>query len=101
MASLSTEKKTRHRTIQFVLDGKRRSIRLGKVAKKQAEAIKRHVESLVAAKITGHPSADDTSRWVAVLSTEIRQKLVRAGLLKPREPQQPGETQSLAFFVDE
>ena len=101
MASLSTEKKTGRRTIQFVLDGKRRSIRLGKVNKKQAETIKRHVEAFVASKITGHPPSDDSSRWVAALSTEMRQKLVRAGLLNPRESQQPGEVKALGDLVGE
>ena len=47
MASISHEKKTGRRTVQFVGDnGKRRSIRLGKVNKRQAESAKLFIEDL-------------------------------------------------------
>ena len=49
MASISKEPNGR-RTIQFVgADGKRRSIRLGKVSQRTAEMVKVKVEALVAA----------------------------------------------------
>jgi hypothetical protein len=54
MASISRQPNGR-RTIQFMApDGKRRSIRLGKVTQHMAETVKLRVELLVAAKLTGH-----------------------------------------------
>ena len=62
MASISKQPGGR-RTIQFMSpDGKRRSIRLGRISQKQAEAVNRHVEKLVAAKLSGHAVDDETSR---------------------------------------
>ncbi|KKK53032.1 hypothetical protein LCGC14_3098840, partial [marine sediment metagenome] len=47
MASISHEKKTGRRTVQFIgKNGKRRSIRLGKVNKRQAESAKLFIEDL-------------------------------------------------------
>ncbi|MHC4563392.1 MAG: tyrosine-type recombinase/integrase [Planctomycetota bacterium] len=86
MASISHDKKTGLRTIQVVCpDGKRRPIRLGKVSKRQAEAIKIRVEDLVAATFTGHVPSDDTTRWVAGLNDGLRQKLAKIGLIDARE----------------
>ena len=49
MASLSHDKKTGRRTIQFVArNGKRKSIRLGKVTSKQAGTAKAFIENLIA-----------------------------------------------------
>ena len=53
MASISKEPGGR-RTIQFVGgDGKRRSIRLGKVSQRLAESVQVRVEHLAAAQVTG------------------------------------------------
>lgn len=94
MASLSTDKKG-NRTIQFVGgDKKRRSIRLGKMPLKTAEAIKLKVEKLVAAKISGHAFDNETAVWVAALETAMAEKLVAVGLI-----QQPGR-RTLKEFVD-
>ncbi|MDZ4781928.1 MAG: hypothetical protein SGJ19_16885 [Planctomycetia bacterium] len=47
MASITHDKKTGRRRIQFVgADGKRKSLRLGKVNQRDAEAIKTRVEQL-------------------------------------------------------
>ena len=73
MASISKQPNGR-RTIQFVgADKKRRSIRLGKVSQRDAEAIKVKVERLAAASISGHPPDDETSRWVAGLDEKLRE----------------------------
>jgi hypothetical protein len=53
MASISREPNGR-KTIQFVAgDGRRRSIRLGKVSQRIAEEIKVRVEALLAAAVSG------------------------------------------------
>jgi len=51
MASISTDKKTGRRRILFVCpDGNRKSVRLGKMTKKQAESVKLFIEDLLAGK---------------------------------------------------
>lgn len=61
MASITTEPGGR-RTIQFVgRDNKRRSIRLGKVSQRIADAVKTRVEQLNAAQIAGHAVEADTA----------------------------------------
>ncbi len=85
MASISREKNGR-RTIQFVgPDRKRRSIRLGKVSRRVAEAVKVRVEHLAAAAITGHALDAETARWVAELDDELASKLTAVGLISKRE----------------
>lgn len=85
MASITRESNGR-RTIQFVgSDGKRRSIRLGKLSQRLAEAIKFRVEQLIAAKLSGHAVDADTARWIAELDQGIADKLARVGLVLMRE----------------
>jgi integrase len=73
------------RTIQFVaIDGKRRSIRLGKVPMKTAEEIKRRVEYLAAAVGSGTAVDADTTRWLASIGDDLHQRLAAVGLVAPR-----------------
>ena len=75
-------------------DGKRRSIRLGKISQRNAEAVKVKVEQLAAAAISGHAIDADTSRWVASLDSVMAEKLANAGLIpKP-------ESATLQEFID-
>ena len=54
MASISRQPNGR-RAIQFMsAAGKRETIRLGKVSQRQAEAVKVHLEQLIASTITSH-----------------------------------------------
>lgn len=86
MASISHDKKTGRRTIQFVgKDGRRRSVRLGKVGQKQAESAKRFIEDLVACKVTGTAPKNATAEWLAGLPAMIRRRIERAGLVEPEE----------------
>ena len=74
-----------YRTIQFVGgDGKRRSIRLGKVSQRQAEAVKLRVESLNAALISKCPLDGDTAAWVADVGDDLAAKLAAVGLIPER-----------------
>ena len=82
MASLAKD-----RRLQFPApDGKRKTIRLGsKMPMKQARGIQRHVERLNACQLDGSAPPEETSRWVAGISTTPRDKLVRVGLLQQEE----------------
>lgn len=84
MASLFPEKNGWW-TIQLKApDDKRKTIRLGKVPKKTAEAIRVKIEHVVSARITGHALDDETSRWVRNLSEIMADKMIRAGLIPKR-----------------
>ena len=94
MASISREKNG-WRTIQFVgPDKKRRSIRLGKVSQRVAEAVKVKFERLNAAAIAGHAPDDETTRWLAGLEQVLADKLAKG--LMPRR-----ENVALKAFLDE
>lgn len=82
--------------IQFrAPDGKRRSIRLGKVPKKQAETFKAHVERILEAKFTGTAIVDDTAKWLRQLADVPYEKLASVGLAVPRE------SATLGAFIDD
>src|SRR5262245_14371548 len=84
MASITTGPNGR-RTIQFVAaDGKRKSVRLGKVSQRIAEVVKVKVEALNGAAITGLPIDGETAQWVAKLGDELAGKLAAVGLIARR-----------------
>ena len=66
-------------------DGKRKTLRLGKVSRHQAVAVKVKIETLVAAAFTGHPPDDEVSRWVAAVGDELADKLAAVGLVPKRQ----------------
>ncbi len=91
MASLS-----KHRNGLFLIqftdrDGNRRTVRLPKMAKRMADAVKLKIENLVAASITGHSVDDETSRWVAGLDGPMLDKLAAVGLVPKSEATALGE----------
>jgi integrase len=91
MASISRDANGR-RTIQFVgADGKRRSIRLGKVSQKTAEQVQSKVEKLNAAILSGFAPDDDTARWLAEIGDTLAAKLAAVGLIQARETARLGE----------
>ena len=84
MANISKRPNER-RLIQFVgNDGKRRTIRLGKVSQRVAESVKFRVEQLNVEKISGHAPDGDTARWVSELSGDLAAKLAKAELIPSR-----------------
>ena len=90
MASICDDPNGRRR-IQFKgADGKRRTIRLGKISRKQAQVIKLKVEALVSASISGHTPSDETARWVRGLNDWLRDKLAAVGLVHQQDDSQLG-----------
>ena len=81
MATICNDPNGRKRILFFDADGNRKTLRLGKVARRHAEAVKVKVEDLAAALVTGHAPADETTHWVANLDDTMRDKLARVGLL--------------------
>ncbi|MEX0704122.1 MAG: phage integrase SAM-like domain-containing protein [Planctomycetales bacterium] len=98
MASINVEPNGR-RMIQFVArDGKRKTIRLGKVSQRDAERVRTRVEQLVTATFGRHALEPDTAAWLAELDGPLREKLVRVGLAKPLEEKVGPAT--LQVFLD-
>jgi integrase len=88
MASLCSESGKRgvaYRVITRMPGGKRHTIRFGRVSKRIAETARLMIESLEAAKSAGHSPDRETAEWVGRLGDEIHGRLVRAGLVAPRE----------------
>ncbi len=85
MASINKEPNGR-RTIQFVgADGKRRSVRLGKVPQRTAESTKVRIEHLAIAAATGAPLEPETAEWVEEREPELLDKLAAVGLIPKRQ----------------
>jgi hypothetical protein len=81
MASIARDKNGCRRILFIAPDGKRPTIRLGKVSQRDAEAIARHVESLLAARTANQPIPQPTAVWLANLGQPLTGKLARFGLI--------------------
>jgi len=85
MASISKDSNG-NRTVQFVgADGKRRSIRLGKVNAKNAESLKIRVETLASAVAARLPLDSETAAWLGNIGDELAAKLAAVGLIPVRQ----------------
>jgi len=96
VASITREANGR-RTIQFMAaDGKRKSLRLGKVNQHATEAVKTKVEVLVANMATGVAIDGETAKWLSTIGDELHGRLAAAGLVAPRQ----NVNARLADFID-
>src|SRR5262245_22813453 len=97
MASISTDKKG-NRTIQFIAaDKRRRSVRLGKIPKRAAEAIKTKIEAMNAANLAGVSWDKETADWLGGRGAVLYDKLAAVGLVPARKPP---EQKQLGPFVE-
>jgi len=82
-------------------DGTRKTVRLGKISRRDAEAVKYRIENLVAAMMTNTPIDRDTASWVANLPETMRRRLERVGLIRPREGREvPALAEWLRGYVE-
>jgi integrase len=96
MASISRDP-SGNTTIQFVgNDGRRRSIRVGKMTQPAADTFKGKVEALVAAKAANLAIDGDTARWLAGLGDELHSRFHGVGLVSQRASANSG----LQAFLD-
>ena len=90
--------------MQFVgVDRKRRSIRLGKLPKREAEYIKGKVEALNAAAVAKMSLDRETAKWLGDIDDALFSKLVAVKLVEPRQPAEPEpepELPKLGEFLD-
>ena len=91
MASISRDPNGRRRILFMAADGKRKTIRLGKVSQRTADAIKTRVEHLVSASIGSSAWDDETARWVADLGDDLADKLAAVELIPKRESAKLGK----------
>src|SRR5687767_10017633 len=96
MASIARDKNGTRRILFVAPDGKRPTIRLGKVSQRTAEGIKYRVEQLLEALHYKHPVEGELAQWVTDLETDLAKKLARAGLIASPEAK-PAAT--LAAFL--
>ncbi|MBI1348991.1 tyrosine-type recombinase/integrase [bacterium] len=101
MASISSDKNG-NRTIQFVgSDRKRRSVRLGKVTMKDAEAICTKLETILAFKLSQRPFDAETAKWIGGLDPVLADRIAPVRLIPPRETAEERRHQTLIGFIDE
>jgi integrase len=94
VASITREPNGR-RLIRFLgADGKRKTIRLGKVSQRVAEEIRLKVEQLNVGIISRCPVDNETARWVNELGDDLAAKLAAVGLIRARR------TLGLKEFID-
>jgi len=80
MASIGNDSGGRRRILFVAADGKRKTIRLGKVSAKFAESIKVKVEDLLKV----GESNPQIAPWVSDLGNDLHAKLAAVGLVQPR-----------------
>jgi len=78
-------------------DGKRKTLRLGRVDKKTAESIRVHMEALLAARISGLPVQQATAAWLNTIGETLKEKLARLGLIDL----QPAASMTLKTFLED
>src|SRR5947208_17079031 len=84
MAAIGNDPNGRKRILFMAGDGIRKTIRLGKMDRKNAERFCGRVEKIIAAKISGGALDDETSRWLAEMDDVMYDRVAAVGLVKPR-----------------
>jgi len=94
MASIANDPNGRRR-LQFTdTNGRRQTIRLGKMPKRTAESVKVYVEHLLTTQLSKQPLDGETARWVASLDDMLSDKLANVGLIQQRD------SATLGPFID-
>lgn len=83
MASIVNDPGGRRRILFVGDDDRRKAIRLGKIDRKTAEVVARHVEALVTFRSCGRPVPRETTVWLEGVGPKVRNRLVAVGLVEP------------------
>jgi integrase len=84
MATIGKDKNGCKRVLFYDSNGKRKTVRLGKVSNRIAQTAKFHIEGLLSATIAGHSPELETGKWLAGIDDLIYKRLVNVGLALPR-----------------
>src|SRR5262245_27982210 len=87
MASIARDNNGNRRILFVAPDGRRPTIRLGKVSHRTAEGIKYRVEQLIERLTYKQPMDSDLAQWVADLEPRFARKLASVGLISEPKPQ--------------
>lgn len=85
MASIAKDSGGKKRILFVAPDGKRKAIRLGKMPLADARKIKHHIESLLAAKVSGRALDNETAAWIRDIPDTMADKLAVARLAPKRD----------------
>ncbi|MCX7402279.1 MAG: tyrosine-type recombinase/integrase [Planctomycetia bacterium] len=85
MASIGRDQNGNRRILFCAPDGKRKTIRLGKVSQRLAEGIKLRVEQLLEAKQLSRPMEGELSQWVSNLEPRTAKRLAAVCLIAKPE----------------
>ena len=101
MASVIDDPDGRRRILFVDPNGVRRAVRLGKIDRKNADSICRHVETLLAAMINRHSMPRETAVWLADIGAKLHERLARAGLVEGRKrPEQVTLAEFMQGYFD-
>ncbi len=92
---------TTYRVLSRGLDGRRHTIRLGKVSKAIATTTVNRIEALEAARMAGTAIDADTTRWLAKLSDDVYGRLVKAELVPPRQKEDRPDEVTIGQWLDQ
>ena len=95
MASLSKESGRESWKLAWREDGRRRSIRLGKLPKRSAESFRVRFEQLLGVRRSGDSLPPALSEWIDSLGDDLRSRLADAGLIELKS------RRSLGWLCDE
>lgn len=98
MASIGNDRNGRRRVLFVAADGSRRTVRLGKCSRRDAEHVCRHIEALLASSIHGQPVPRETATWLSNIGSTLYDRLARAKLVEPRAK---AVRQTVAGFIDD
>lgn len=82
MSTLNEETPGRWRVVFVARDGRRMTVRIGQVSRKNATHFQAMTDKLIDGQRTGRPDADAVE-WAKSLDSTLRNRLVKVGLLDP------------------
>jgi len=100
VASVGSDSGGRKRILFVAGDGRRKTIRLGKMSKRQAESAKRFIEDLIACQVAGTSPKNTTAEWLAAAPDRLRKRLAAVSLLTVEDAPEPEPTLALGAFLD-
>jgi len=101
MASIGNDAGGLKRILFYAPDGSRKTLRLGKCSKRDAESVRGRVESLLSSTMLGNAISRDDATWLASDGKPLRSKLEAVGLVEPPESATPKKGILLNTFLDD